>query len=95
VLKFTKQLTDFFKIALFRLFHISAINKKCFRIDVTFEMRTVHYRKAFFQLIILTPNLVSFISKWKRGKEDNIAERPREAREREQVKVEEGCSVGH
>ncbi len=85
MLEFTKLLTDFFLIALFRLFHISAINNKCFRIDVTFEMRTVHYQKGFIQLIIFTPNLVSFISKWKRGKVDNIAERPREGREREQV----------
>ncbi len=50
-----------------------------FHIDVTFEMRTVHYQNAFIQLMISTQDSVSFKSKWKRGQEDKIAERPRES----------------
>ncbi len=62
-------------------------------------MRTVCYPKAFIQLIILTQDPVSFISKQKRGEEDKIVERPRKsqgerARETEGVWVEEGCGVG-
>jgi hypothetical protein len=57
-------------------------NKEEFCIDVTFEMRTVHYGNAFIQLKILTQDPVGFISKQKRRREDKIAERPRE---REQV----------
>jgi hypothetical protein len=55
-----------------------------FRIDVTFEMRTVCYQKVFIQMMISTQDSVSFISKRKRGQEDKIAERQR-ARERERV----------
>jgi hypothetical protein len=51
-----------------------------FHIDVIYEMRTVHYQKVFIQLIILTQNLVSFITKLRRGDEDKIAERPRESK---------------
>ncbi len=53
---------------------------KCpFHIDVTFEMRTVHYQNVFIQLMILALDPVSLISKWKRGQEDKIAERLRES----------------
>jgi len=41
-----------------------------FRIVVTFEMRTVRCQNAFIQLIILTQDPVSFISKRKRGQAD-------------------------
>ncbi len=51
-----------------------------FRIDVTFEMRTVRCQKAFIQMMISTHDSVSFISKWTRGQEDKIAERQRESK---------------
>ncbi len=41
-------------------------------------MRTVSYRRAFSQLMILHTIRSSFISKWKRGQEGKIAERKRE-----------------
>ncbi len=41
-------------------------------------MRTVSYRRAFIQLMILHTIGSSFISKWKRGQEGKIAERKRE-----------------
>ncbi len=51
-------------------------------------MRTVHYRNVFIQLMILTPDPFSFISKRKRGHKDEIAERQRERLiERERVSV--------
>ncbi len=40
---------------------------KKFRIDVTFEMSTVHYRKAIIRLMTLAEDPVSFISKRKKG----------------------------
>jgi hypothetical protein len=65
--------------------------KKIFHIDVTFEMRTVSYQKAFIQLITLHTIGSSFISKQKRGQEGKIAERKRENKgERASV----GCSIG-
>jgi hypothetical protein len=57
-----------------------------FCIDVTFKIRTGVFRNAFIQLMILTQDPVGFISKWKRGHEDKIAERHKESEgERESV----------
>jgi hypothetical protein len=58
-------------------------------------MRTVQNQIVSIQLMILTRDPVSFISKWKRGQEDKIAERQREsegerARERERGRESEG-----
>ncbi len=47
--------------------------------DVTSEMRTVSYQKAFIQLMSFHTIGSSFISKWKRGQEGKIAERKRES----------------
>jgi hypothetical protein len=49
-------------------------------------MRTVRYQKVFIQLMILTQDPISFISKQKRGQEEKIVERQRE-REGESVSV--------
>ena len=51
-----------------------------FHIDVTFEMRTVSYRKAFIQLMILHTIGSSLISELKRRQEGKIAERKRESK---------------
>jgi hypothetical protein len=57
-----------------------------FYIDVTFEMRTVSYQKAFIQLMILHTIGLSLISEWKRRQEGKIAERKRES-EGERVSI--------
>ncbi len=49
------------------------------RIDVTFEMTKVSYRKVFIQLISLHTTGSSFISKQNRGQEGKIVERERES----------------
>jgi hypothetical protein len=66
--------------------------KKIFHIDVTFEMRTVSYRKAFIQLITLHTIGSSFISKQKRGQEGKIAAERK--RENEGERASMGCSIG-
>jgi hypothetical protein len=65
---------------------IMARNGQYFCIDVTFEIRTVSYRKAFIQLMALHAIRSFFISKQKRGQEGKIAERKRE-REGERTSV--------
>ncbi len=60
------------------LLHKKRLKTCYFLYLVTFEMRTVHYRNVFIQLMILTQDPVSFISKRKRGHEDKIEERQRE-----------------
>ncbi len=72
-----------------QLFYVQ--RKNTFRIDVTFEMRTVHHRNAFIQMINSTQDSISFISKQKRGQEDKKSERQRESKG-ERVSVGYGVS---
>jgi hypothetical protein len=66
-----------------------------FRIDITFEMRTVFSGIRLFNH--KSERIVRvFISKWKEGKESKIAERPRESEcERQSFAEREGGSVGN